>query len=82
LVNSFFETFSKMSETPKKMMTWGVRFSLFVLLVGIFAYKYNQWFVGEYESSIISLKIVQAAFSLFVQFILGGIILDCVTGKK
>jgi len=55
----------------------GVKLALCVLVVGIFAYKYNEWFIGGYQNSMFSLQMVQTAWNMFVIFILGGLALDC-----
>ncbi|MBQ9758009.1 MAG: hypothetical protein IJW15_06330 [Clostridia bacterium] len=81
-MNNFFKTVSKIKKIPLMLMLWGVKSSFYVLLLAFFAYKYNQWFIGSYENGVLIIKLVQAAFSLFVQFILGGIILDCYMTKK
>lgn len=72
---------NKMSAPSSLLMTYGTKTALGVLLIGIFAYKYNQWFIGGYANEVFCINIIQAAFSLFVQFILGGIILDCAIAK-
>ncbi len=72
----------RMSVASMLLMSYGTKTALGVLLIGIFAYKYNQWFIGGYANEVFCITIIQAAFSLFVQFILGGIILDCAIAKK
>ncbi|MBO4940859.1 MAG: hypothetical protein J6D15_01435 [Clostridia bacterium] len=81
-MKNLFKTVSKMKRTPFLLMFWGVKFAFYVLLIAFFAYKYNQWTAGSYENGMLIIKLVQVAFSLFVQFILGGIILDCYMARK
>ncbi len=81
-MNNLLKTVLGMKKIPFLMMLWGVKFAFYVLLIAFFAYKYNQWTAGSYENGVLLIKLAQGAFSLFVQFILGGIILDCyMTGK-
>ena len=81
-MKNLFKTVSKMKRTTFLLMFWGVKFAFYVLLIAFFAYKYNQWTAGSYENGMLIIKLVQVAFSLFVQFILGGIILDCYMARK
>ncbi len=81
-MNNLLKTVLKMKRVPFLLVFWGVKFAFYVLLVALFAYKYNQWSYGSYENSVLIIKLAQAAFSLFVQFILGGIILDCYMAGK
>lgn len=81
-MNGLFENLDKMLPEAVKLMYYGTKLALGVLLIGFFAYKYNQWYVGSYENGVFCLELVRSAFSLFVQFIIGGIILDCARKSK
>lgn len=71
------------SSIALKTMLYGTKMSLGVLLIGIFAYLYNEAFLGgRYLNTVFSLTVIRSAFSLFVQFIIGGLIFDCVHAKK
>ena len=73
----FFEILGKMTDESGKLMLYGIKLAFGVLIIGIIAYKYNQWFVGGYANEMFCIELIRAAFSLFVQFIIGGLILDC-----
>ncbi len=77
-MNNFLKTMNKMSPEAAKLIFYGLKLATGVLIIGSAAYKYNQLYVGSYTSGVICLETVKAAFSLFVQFIVGGISLDCV----
>ena len=72
-----FDIIDKMSDISARMMLYGVKFAFGVLVIGIIAYEYNQRCVGGYANSMMCIEIIRASFSLFVQFVIGGIILDC-----
>lgn len=75
--------FRKMSDVSLKMMYYGTQLSLGVLIIGIWAFGYNKYtFAGNYFNAEICIEIVRSAFSLFVQFIIGGLIFDCVSAKR
>lgn len=75
--------FRNISNIALKTMFYGTKLSLGVLLIGVMAYFYNEFFLdGRYLNTIFCITIIQAAFSLFVQFIIGGLIFDCVSIKK
>lgn len=76
-MHKFFETVHKMSPEAAKLIFYGLKLATGVLIIGFAAYKYNQICVRSYAAQMICLDIVKAAFSLFVQFIIGGIALDC-----
>ncbi len=76
-MNNFLDTFNKLSPYAAKLIYYGLKLATGVLIIGFTAYKYNQLYIGSYAGGVICLEIVKAAFSLFVQFIIGGIILDC-----
>ena len=71
-----------MSNVSFKMMLYGTMLALGVLILGIFVCKYNEMFIGGYMNNKIGIMIVQSALSLFVQFIIGGIIYDCVSKSR
>lgn len=81
-MNGLFENLEKIMPEAEKMMYYGTKLALGVLLIGFFAYKYNQWHIGSYENTVFCIEIVRSAFSLFVQFIIGGIILDCASHSR
>ncbi len=70
------------SSVALKMMLYGTMLALGVLILGIFVCKYNELFIGGYINNKIGIMIVQSALSLFVQFIIGGIIFDCVSKSR
>lgn len=80
-MHNFRKTLNKMSPRAAKLIFYGLKLATGVLVIGFAAYKYNQLYIGSYAGGVICLETVKAAFSLFVQFIIGGITLDCV-GKK
>lgn len=65
-----------------KMMLYGTMLALGVLILGVFVCKYNELFIGGYTNHKIGIAVVQAGVSLFIQFIIGGIIFDCVSHGK
>lgn len=75
---NFFKMVNKMSPEAAKLIFYGLKLATGVLVLGFAAYKYNQLYIGSYTGGVICLETVKAAFSLFVQFIIGGITLDCV----
>ncbi len=81
-MNSFFECVRKMSPAALRMVFYGTKSAFWVLLIGFLAYKYNQRMSGDFESSFLCIELIKAGFSLLVQFIIGGIILDCAVKKK
>lgn len=76
-MHNLLKVMNKMSPEAAKLIFYGLKLATGVLVIGFAAYKYNQLYIGSYEAGIICIETVKAAFSLFVQFILGGIILDC-----
>lgn len=65
------------------MVYYGVKAALGVLLIGIFAYIYNEYiFLGGFNSREFCIGVIQAAVSLFVQFTAGGIIFDVAWRKN
>jgi hypothetical protein len=76
-MQEFFKTVNKMSPQAAKLIFYGLKLATGVLIIGFAAYKYNQIYIRSYETEVMCLDIVKAAFSLFVQFIIGGITLDC-----
>jgi len=75
--------FDKMSDIALKLMFYGTKTSFGILIIGILAYRYNILVLGNrYTNTVFCLTIIQAAYSLFVQFIIGGLIFDCVYSKK
>ncbi len=76
-MHEFLEAVNKMSPEATKLIFYGLKLATGVLVIGFAAYKYNQLYIESYETGIMCLDIVKAAFSLFVQFIIGGIALDC-----
>ncbi len=73
----FLKIINRMSPEAAKLIFYGLKFATGVLIIGFIAYKYNQMYVESYETGVLCIEIVKAAFSLFVQFIIGGIALDC-----
>lgn len=74
--------FEQMSPIAVKMMYYGVITALGVLIIGIFGYEYNEYmYSGDYNNAQMCIGVVQAGFSLFVQFLIGGLIFDCVKRK-
>ena len=65
-----------------KLMLYGTKLAFGVLIIGIAAFEYNDIFIGSIETETYGIRLVQAAFSLFVQFIIGGLVLDCVNADK
>lgn len=83
MLNKLTKIFKNISDVSLKTMFYGTKLALGVLLIGITAYLYNEYFMGSrYLNTIFCLSIIQSAFSLFVQFIIGGLIFDCVNLKK
>ncbi len=78
----FSEMLGKITDVSGRLMLYGIKLAFGVLMIGIIAYKYNQWFVGGYANEMFCIELIRAAFSLFVQFIIGGIILDCAVQNR
>ena len=78
----FSEMLGKITDASGKLMLYGIKLALGVLIIGIIAYKYNQQFIGGYANEMFCIELIRAAFSLFVQFIIGGIILDCAVRNR
>lgn len=76
-MQEFFKTVNEMSPEAAKLILYGLKMATGVLVIGFAAYKYNQMHIESYEAGVMCFGIVKAAFSLFVQFIIGGIALDC-----
>lgn len=81
-MREFRTRFKKMCTASAYLLNYGTKLALGVLIIGIFAYKWNQWYVGSYENEVFCISIVQSAFSMFFQFTAGALILDCVSRKK
>ena len=81
-MNKFIAACNNMSKEAALLISYGTKLALGVLIIGICAYKYNEHFIGGYANGILCIKLIQAAFSLFVQFIIGGIMLDCAQKDK
>lgn len=78
-MKEIYELLQRMSSAAAYMIYYGVKFAIGVLVLGIVVYFYNKRFLGNgVLNSEYALRIIQAAFSLFVQFIMGGLIFDCV----
>lgn len=77
-MHEFIKMVNKMSPEAAKLIFYGLKFATGVLVLGFVAYKYNQLYIESYEAGVMCIEIVKAAFSLFVQFIIGGIAVDCV----
>lgn len=76
-MKEFFKVYKNISEVSADLIRTGIIISIVVLLIGIFVYNFNEYFIGSYQNREYSFQIVQKAWSLFVIFILGGIALDC-----
>lgn len=81
-MNKFLNNVKELSPEAAKLMFFGTKLAFGVLLIGFLAYKYNQRFVGDYVTRMNCLELVRAGVSLLVQFITGGLILDCVVRKS
>lgn len=65
------------------LMFYGVKAALGVMILGILAYQiYVVGQGGGYDAVSESIALVRAGFSLFVLFLLGGIIFDCVAKQR
>lgn len=74
---------NNISKISLQIMFYGTKLALGVLIIGILAHVYNNAVLGgRYPNTVFCLYVIQAAFSLFVQFIIGGLIFDCVNAKK
>ncbi len=78
----FFEVLNNASTDSLKLMFYGAGLSFGVLLIGFLAYLFNKVFMWNYQNGMLSIELIRSGFSLFVQFVLGGIILDCVLKNK
>ena len=81
-MKEFIKAYGNLSRLSAYLLLLGVKLSLSVLVVGIVAYIYNELLIGGYGNRELSIQIVQAAWNMFVIFILGGIIIDCVEKNK
>ena len=78
-MKEIYELLQKMSGAAAYLIYYGVKLAIGVLVLGITVYFYNKRFLGNGAlNAEYALRIIQAAFSLFVQFIIGGLIFDCV----
>ena len=81
-MNKFIINCRNISQIALDLIRYGVMLALGVLILGIFVCKYNQIFIGGYINHEVGISVVQSGISFFVQFIIGGIILDCVNYNK
>ena len=82
MIKKVAESARQMSPTAIKMMYYGVITALGVLIIGIIGYRYNEIaYSADYNNAEMCIGVVQAGFSLFVQFLIGGLIFDCVQKK-
>ena len=82
-MKEIYELSQKMSRVAVYMIYYGVKLAIGVLILGIAAYFLNKKFLGNDSlNADYALTIVRAAFSLFVQFILGGLFFDCISASK
>ncbi len=76
-MKGFFEAYKNLSKLSNALLLLGTKLSLCVLIIGIFAYKYNELFIGSYGNEMFCLDVVKTSWNMFVVFVLGGIALDC-----
>ena len=81
-MKNFLKAYKNISELSELLITVGIKLSLGVLAVGIFAYKYNEWFISGFKNEIFSIQIIMTAWNMFVIFILGGLLIDCMDKQK
>ena len=81
-MKDFLNAYMNISETVEELVLMGTKLALGVLITGIIAYKYNEWFVGGYKNMVFALQIIQTAWKLFVITVLGGICIDCYEKSK
>ena len=83
MFHRLLSSLKNMSRTSVLLMFYGIRLALGVLVIGIIAHLYNEYFLcSRYTNTIFCITVIQAAFSLFVQFIIGGLIFDCISSAK
>ena len=81
-MKNFLNAYKNISETAELLINIGTKISFGVLAVGLFAYKYNEWFISGFKNEIFSFQIIMTAWNMFVIFILGGLLIDCVDKQK
>ena len=84
---NFFEKLKKsvlsLNETSLKIMKYGLQFAVGVSFIGLVAYILNNRARGfNFFCEQLSIYIILAGVSLFVQFIIGGLILDSVQKRR
>jgi len=68
---------SNLNETSLKLMKHGAQFAVGVCLTGLAAYIINsRMYIFNYSGEQFAIHIMLAGVSLFMQFIIGGLVLD------
>ena len=83
----FFEKFKenilKINEVSLQLMKYGTQFAMGVILIGLATYLINyRQYIFNYLGEQYGIHIMIAGVSLFVQFVIGGLVLDIVQKRR
>ena len=83
----FFEklknSFANMSAAPKKVIKYGVPFSVGVCVIGLATYIINQRMsIFNYLGEQFGIHIIVAGMSLLAQFVIGGLLGDIILKRR
>jgi len=83
----FFEklknSFSNMSEVPKKLIKYGVPFAIGICVIGFVTYIINyRMSIFNYLGEQFGIHIIVAGMSLLAQFVIGGLLADIILKRR